>query len=122
MIEMILAKLCRRWAVLLRLPGGAAALLHLSSPAATCARSIVLYRQLPGFVDRGDLQGAGADHRPGELPRTTSARLYTDAQAEAIVEAALDAGDAIDCGALRAHQAGDRLLLAEGLRFSAFQG
>ena len=43
-------------------------------------------------------------------------RLYTAANADAIVDAALDAGDAIDAGARRSHQAADRLLLAEGFR------
>ena len=92
MIEMVLAEALRRWPGLLRLPE---ALQHFFTYIArTDFREQIVFSDyyLP---HQWALSRHGANHRSGERRKQRRPALYR-ANADAIVEAAIDAGDAID--------------------------
>lgn len=93
MIEMILSKLCDQGLDLSDYPE---ALQHFFTYVATSNM-----RELIVFSDYYKPSAVGSFSEPVQIIDPVNAannvsRLYTDAQADAIVEAALDAGDAID--------------------------
>jgi len=93
MIEMLLSKLCDEGADFADYPE---ALQHFFT---YIGRSDLRERIV--FTDYYPASTVGAFHEPVQIidpvnAKNNVARLYTDSQADAIVEAALDAGDAID--------------------------
>jgi len=107
----------RQGARFFRLSRGAAALLHLSG-AHGGAGADRLHRLLPSGCRR-HVPGAGTHHRSGNAKNNVS-KLYTAAEADKIVEAALDAGDAIDA-ALAAPTKGETVAYWQKVFGSSFQ-
>ena len=84
-------------------------------------------RELIVFGDYYSPRAIGSFSEPVKIidpstPRTMSAQLYTEAQAAAIVDAALDAGDAIDAALAAPTKQETVSLLAEGVRLGISRG